>query len=64
MVCEKDTDLKQINNMWIYTNKYDGFTIVGNREEIAEKLNIFEDIYDDDVWNNIVEDYGIEWVED
>lgn len=50
--------------MWIYTNKYDSFTIVGNREEIAEELNIFEDVYDDDVWNNIVEDYGIEWVED
>ena len=50
--------------MYYYQNKIDGFTIVGNREEIAEELNIFEDVYDDDVWDKIVEDYGIEWIED
>lgn len=36
----------------------------GNREEIARQLNIFEDVYDDEVWDRLCEEYGIVFKED
>ena len=49
--------------MWKYTNKYDGFSIVGNREKIAKELNIFEDVYDDDIWDKLVKELNIKYIE-
>ena len=59
----KGTDVKLIKNMWKYTNKYDGFSIVGNREKIAKELNIFEDVYDDDIWDKLVKELNIKYIE-
>ena len=45
--------------MWKYTNT-DGEVITGNREQIALYLNIQDDVYDDDVWDKIVEEFKIQ----
>ena len=51
--------------MWRYTNCLDGYTVIGNRVEVAEALNIVNvDVYDDDVWDEIVNKLKLEWVED
>lgn len=39
--------------MWKYTNS-NGEVIKGNRQQIAEYLNIQDDVYDDNIWDEIV----------
>lgn len=48
--------------MWKYTDKLNGEIISGNRQAIAEFLNIHTDVYDDDEWEKIVGEYNLEEV--
>lgn len=45
--------------MWKYTS-IDGEIISGNRQTISEYLNIHTDIYDDEEWQKIVDEYKLE----
>lgn len=45
--------------MWKYTDM-NGEVITGNRQKIAEYLNIHTDVYDDEVWQKIVDEYKLE----
>ena len=45
--------------MWKYTS-IDGETIKSDRQTIAEYLNIHTDVYDDEVWQKIVDEYNLE----
>lgn len=49
--------------MWIFTLK-DGTVFKGNREQIAEQLNFFEDVYDDEVWDEFCSNYTVEHVDE
>lgn len=49
--------------MWIFTLK-DGTVFKGNREEIAKQLNFFEDVYDDEVWDEFCTHYTVEYVDE
>ena len=48
--------------MWKYKNS-DGETIKGDRQTIAEYLNIHGDIYDDEYWDGVIEIHRLEEVE-
>ena len=50
---------KNFKNMWIFRNS-DGETIKSDRQTIAEYLNIHTDVYDDEVWQKIVDEYNLE----
>lgn len=49
--------------MWIFTLK-DGTVYKGNREQIAEQLNFFEDVYDDEVWDKFCSNYTVEYLDE
>lgn len=45
--------------MW-YSTKHD---VKGNREELANWFNFFDDVYNDDVWDEFCKRYSIIWVD-
>ena len=53
---------KFFSDMWKYTS-IDGEIITGNRQEIAEYLNIHGDIYDDEYWDVVIQIHHIEEIE-
>ena len=55
--------LKNNKKMWIFTLK-DGTVFKGNREEIAKQLNFFEDVYDDEVWDEFCTHYTVEHLDE
>lgn len=48
--------------MWKYTDKLNGETVKGDRQTIAEYLNIHGDIYDDAFWDGVIEIHRLEEV--
>ena len=42
----------------------DGTVVTGNREEIAEWFNFFDDVYDDEVWDEFCDGFNVQWVDD
>ena len=49
--------------MWKYTDKLNGEVVLGNRQEIAEYLNIHGDVYDDAFWDGVIKIHRLEEVE-
>ena len=49
--------------MWKFILK-DGTVVTGNREEIAKELNFFDDVWDDDVWDEFCSYYKVEWIDE
>lgn len=56
---KREKDLKREKQIeWKYINS-DGKEVIGKREEIARELNIFDDVYDDDIWDEISDKFHI-----
>lgn len=49
--------------MWKFT-LYDGTVVTGNREEIAKEFNFFDDVYDDEVWDDFCYGFNVEWIDE
>lgn len=56
-------NLKILFNMWKFTLS-DGTVVIGYREQIAKWLNFFDDVYDDDVWDEFCSYYKVEWIDE
>lgn len=48
--------------MWKFILK-DGTVVTGDREQIAKELNFFDDVYDDDVWDEFCDGFNVQWVD-
>ena len=49
--------------MWKFTLD-DGRVVTGNREEIAKEFNFFDDVYDDEVWDEFCYGFNFEWIDE